>query len=105
MCACVQWKLSEHERTTTNSFTVVIFKTLISRYVLLVSGLNVGSSWCDQLSIEMMADYVTGQLGGIRVRPHPMTHIVTTPHGSYCAVSGFKKSCGSLWFVCAVCVY
>ena len=37
------------------------------KYVLLVSGLNLGSSWCDQLSIEMMVDYVTGQLGGVDV--------------------------------------
>lgn len=37
------------------------------KYVLLVSGLNLGSSWSDQLSIEMMVDYVTGQLGGVDV--------------------------------------
>ena len=41
---------------------------LCSRYVLLVSGLGMGSSWCDQLSIEMMVDYITGQLGGATVR-------------------------------------
>jgi DNA polymerase delta subunit 2 len=35
------------------------------RYVLLVSGLGMGSSWCDQLSLEMFVDYVTGQLGGV----------------------------------------
>ncbi len=29
-----------------------------------MSGLNLGSSWSDQLSVEMMVDYVTGQLGG-----------------------------------------
>ena len=40
---------------------------LCSRYVLLVSGLGMGSSWCDQLSIEMMVDYITGQLGGVSV--------------------------------------
>ena len=38
-----------------------------SRYVLLVSGLGMGSSWCDQLSLEMFVDYVTGQLGGVSV--------------------------------------
>ncbi len=37
----------------------------------MVSGLNVGSKWCDQLSIEMMVDYIAGQLGGANVRPHP----------------------------------
>ena len=36
------------------------------RYVLMLSGLNLGSSWCDQLSIEMMVDYITGQLGGAK---------------------------------------
>ena len=38
------------------------------RYVVLVSGLNLGSSWCDQLSVEMLVDYITGQLGGPAVR-------------------------------------
>ena len=38
------------------------------RYIMLVSGLNLGSSWCDQLSVEMMVDYITGQLGGVKVR-------------------------------------
>ena len=38
------------------------------RYVVLVSGLNLGSSWCDQLSVEMFVDYITGQLGGPSVR-------------------------------------
>ena len=38
------------------------------RYVVLVSGLNLGSSWCDQLSVEMFVDYITGQLGGPAVR-------------------------------------
>ena len=37
----------------------------VSRCVLLVSGLGMGSSWCDQLSIEMLVDYVTSQLGGV----------------------------------------
>lgn len=40
---------------------------LCSRYVLLVSGLGIGSSWSDQLSIEMLVDYITGQLGGVSV--------------------------------------
>ena len=40
----------------------------VCRYVLLVSGLCLGSSWCDQLSVEMLVDYVTGQLGGGKVR-------------------------------------
>ena len=39
-----------------------------TRYVVLVSGLNLGSSWCDQLSVEMFVDYVTGQLGTPAVR-------------------------------------
>lgn len=34
---------------------------------MLLSGLNLGSSWCDQLSIEMLVDYITGQLGGDNV--------------------------------------
>ena len=38
------------------------------RYVLLVSGLNLGSSWCDQLSVTLLVDYITGQLGGPAVR-------------------------------------
>eukprot|EP00731_Ephydatia_muelleri_P028441 Em0020g85a len=33
------------------------------KYVVLVSGLNLGSPWCDRVSIEMFVDYVTGQLG------------------------------------------
>ena len=37
------------------------------RYVVLVSGLNIGSSWYDQLSIQSFVDYVTGQLGGPQV--------------------------------------
>ena len=45
----------------------------VSRYVLLVSGLGMGSSWCDQLSIEMLVDYVTSQLGGAVVsEPHTL---------------------------------
>ena len=39
------------------------------RYVVLMSGLNLGSSWSDLLSVEMMTDYITGQLGGVKVRP------------------------------------
>ena len=38
------------------------------RYMVLVSGLNLGSLWCDQLSVEMFVDYITGQLGGPAVR-------------------------------------
>ena len=38
------------------------------RYVVLVSGLNLGSPWCDRVNIEMFVDYVTGQLGAYRVR-------------------------------------
>jgi DNA polymerase delta subunit 2 len=34
------------------------------RFVLLVSGLGIGSSWSDQLSIQLLVDYITGQLGG-----------------------------------------
>ena len=34
---------------------------------MLVSGLEMGSSWCDQLKIEMLVDYITGQLGGAEV--------------------------------------
>lgn len=40
---------------------------LFLRYVVLVSGLNMGSSWYDQLSIQSFIDYVTGQLGGPQV--------------------------------------
>ena len=32
-----------------------------------MSGLNLGSLWTSQLSIQMMADYITGQLGGPKV--------------------------------------
>ena len=45
-----------------------IMSQYVCRYVLLVSGLCLGSSWCDQLSVEMLVDYVTGQLGGGKVR-------------------------------------
>ena len=34
---------------------------------MLVSGLNIGSAWYDQLSIQTFVDYVTGQLGGPKV--------------------------------------
>lgn len=37
------------------------------RYVLLVSGLNLGSMWSSQLSVQMMVDYIAGQLGGPKV--------------------------------------
>ena len=37
------------------------------RYVLLVSGLNLGSAWCDQLSIQLLVDYLSGQLGAYNV--------------------------------------
>ena len=30
---------------------------------VLLSGLNLGSSWSDQLSVELLVDYITGQLG------------------------------------------
>ena len=43
------------------------FAPLACRYVLLVSGLNLGSSHSDQFSIETMVDYITGQLGGAKV--------------------------------------
>lgn len=45
-----------------------LFCVAMCRYVVLVSGLNLGSSWCDQLSMEMFVDYITGQLGGPAVR-------------------------------------
>jgi DNA polymerase delta subunit 2 len=32
-------------------------------YVLLVSGLNIGSEWSDQLFIQLLVDYINGQLG------------------------------------------
>ena len=51
----------------------------VFRYVLLVSGLGMGSSWCDQLSLEMLVDYVTGQLGGPSVS---MYIVVTALHGA-----------------------
>lgn len=46
------------------------FIVAMCRYVVLVSGLNLGSSWCDQLSVEMLVDCITGQLGGLAVRQH-----------------------------------
>ena len=33
------------------------------RYIVLLSGLNVGSNHSDQLSVEMMVDYLTGFCG------------------------------------------
>lgn len=42
-------------------------QTVCHRYVVLLSGLNLGSSWSDQLSVEMLTDYITGQLGGVKV--------------------------------------
>lgn len=33
-------------------------------YVMLLSGLNVGSSWSDRLSLEVTVDYVCGQAAG-----------------------------------------
>ena len=38
-----------------------------NRYVLLVSGLNIGSSWCDNTSVQMLIDYICGQIGGYQV--------------------------------------
>lgn len=37
------------------------------RYIVLVSGLNLGSAWCDQISVEMLMDYITGQMGAPEV--------------------------------------
>ena len=34
------------------------------RYIAIVSGLNVGSAHCDQLSLQLFIDYVTGVVGG-----------------------------------------
>jgi len=34
------------------------------RYIGLVSGLNIGSSHCDQLSLQLFIDYITGSVGG-----------------------------------------
>ena len=44
------------------------------RYVLLSSGLNLGSSWSDQLSVELLVDYITGQLGGEEVGVAKQVH-------------------------------
>ena len=38
--------------------------TYVHRYIALVSGLNVGSSHCDQLSLQLFIDYITGSVGG-----------------------------------------
>ena len=35
------------------------------RYVVLVSGLNVGSAHCNQLALQLMVDYLSGCLGGV----------------------------------------
>ena len=51
-----------------------VLRGLCSRYVLLVSGLGIGSSWSDQLSIEMLVDYITGQLGGASVSRCNVSH-------------------------------
>ena len=45
---------------------VMFFASLTCRYVLLVSGLNLGSSHSNEF-IEMMVDYITGQLDGAEV--------------------------------------
>ena len=34
---------------------------------MLMSGLNIGSEWTDQLSISLLVDYISGQLGDIDV--------------------------------------
>jgi DNA polymerase delta subunit 2 len=39
-------------------------------YIALVSGLNVGSDHCSQLSIEMLVDYLAGHLGGPKDHEH-----------------------------------
>ena len=35
--------------------------------MLLVSGLNVGSLWSDHTSLQMLIDYISGQIGGDKV--------------------------------------
>ena len=35
------------------------------RYVVFVSGLNVGSAHCNQLALQLMVDYLSGCLGGV----------------------------------------
>ncbi len=43
---------------------IVIYAQLyFCRYVILVSGLNIGSAWCDHSSIQMFIDFVCGQTG------------------------------------------
>ena len=49
------------------SETRSIFSFSMFRFVVLVSGLNIGSAWFDQLSIQMLVDYITGQAGGPQV--------------------------------------
>ena len=46
---------------------VSLLSPSIFRFVVLVSGLNIGSAWFDQLSIQMLVDYITGQAGGPQV--------------------------------------
>ena len=41
---------------------------LLHRYIALVSGLNVGSAHCDQLSLQLFIDYITGSVGGAAYR-------------------------------------
>ena len=45
---------------------VMFFASLTCRYVLLVSGLNLGSPHSNEF-IETMVDYITGQLDGAKV--------------------------------------
>ena len=40
------------------------------RYIAIVSGLNIGSDHCSQLSVEVLVDYLAGHLGGPRDRDH-----------------------------------
>ena len=43
----------------------VFISPLCCRYVVFVSGLNVGSAHCDQLALQLMVDYLSGCLGGV----------------------------------------
>jgi len=41
-----------------------VFYFVLCRYIALVSGLNVGSAHCDQLSLQLFINYITGSIVG-----------------------------------------
>lgn len=48
--------------------------TTPTRYLILVSGLNIGSPWSDRLAIQMFIDLVSGQLCSTAVRTPVCAH-------------------------------